>query len=102
MDEEFQENIIRTLISNPVVREEITAANPFLAALPDWKPDEALIEANRRAILEKYNRERILGILQDTYRKVLGNPVSHKIIKTLLLELYLDPLRLSLVGVSRD
>ncbi|GHU82638.1 hypothetical protein FACS189468_7050 [Spirochaetia bacterium] len=102
MDEEFQENIIRTLISNSVVREEIIAANPFLAALPDWKPDEDLIETNRRVILEKYSRERILEILRDTYRQVLGTPVSHKIQKTLLLELYLDPLRFSLVGVSRD
>jgi hypothetical protein len=99
LDEEFQEYLIRTLVSNDAVFRDIADVNPFLAGLADWKPDEDLIRHNRKVVLESYGKERIARILRDAYRAV-GNPVAHRISKSILLELYLDPLRLSLIEVG--
>jgi hypothetical protein len=52
--------------------------------------------------VEKYGREQILKTLKEIYRSVIHRPVNHKISKAMLLELYLDPLRLSLVGAGHD
>jgi hypothetical protein len=100
LDEELQAGVIRVMASNDVVYREIAALNPFLAGLADWQSDEELIEENKRRIQEVYGKERIADILRGTYRSVMNTPILHKLSKILLLELYLDPLRLSLVGVS--
>jgi glycosyltransferase involved in cell wall biosynthesis len=97
-DEEFQEYLIRTLASNDTVRRDIVEANPFLANLAAWRPDEALIEENRINVEKMYGRERISSLLRTAYRNVQDNPVVHKLSKGILLELYLDPLKFSLVG----
>ncbi|MDR2247142.1 MAG: glycosyltransferase family 1 protein [Treponema sp.] len=100
LDEELQTGIIRILASNDVVYREIAALNPFLMGLADWQSDENLIAENNRRIREAYGKERIAAILRRTYQSVMNTPILHKLSKVLLLELYLDPLRLSLVGVS--
>jgi hypothetical protein len=100
MDEESQEYIIRAIISNEAVYRDIAEANPFLAGLERWQPDEALIGRNREVISQNYGRAKTLEKIRETYRAVYTTPVSHKISKTMLLELYLDPLRLSLVEVG--
>jgi hypothetical protein len=99
LDEEFQESIIRTIRHNRTAYQDVAALNPFLGGLADWKEDGAMIEANRTAILENYGRERMSKILLDTYRAAMV-PVVHKISKSVLLDLYLNPLRFSLVGMS--
>jgi glycosyltransferase involved in cell wall biosynthesis len=100
LDEELQAGVIRIVASNDTVYREIGALNPFLEGLADWQNDEELIEENKRRIREAYGKERIAAVLRETYRKVLSTPILHKLSKVLLLELYLDPLRLSLVGVG--
>jgi glycosyltransferase involved in cell wall biosynthesis len=100
LDEEFQIGVIKTLASNATVFRDIAALNPFLAGIGDWRSDEALIAANNERIRRAYGRERIAGLLRDTYRAVLEHPVVHSLSKIRLLGLYLDPLRLSLVGVG--
>jgi glycosyltransferase involved in cell wall biosynthesis len=100
LDEEIQESIIRVIDANPTVRRDVVRANPFLERLGDYEADEGLIEANRKVIAEKYGRERIVKILLEIYRSVMEDPVKQKILKPTLLDLYLDPLRLSLVGMS--
>jgi glycosyltransferase involved in cell wall biosynthesis len=100
LDEEFQENIISALVSNDAARRELAYANPFLGELADWQPDENLIEANRQAVAGSYGKERISGLLKNVYQSVSANPVNQKISKSMLLELYLDPVRLSLVGIG--
>jgi glycosyltransferase involved in cell wall biosynthesis len=102
MDEESQEYIIRTMMSNEAVFRDIVEANPFLAELATWRPDEALISRNREVISKAYGRERTIKEIRDVYRAVYAAPVVHKISKTMLLELYLDPLRLSLVEVGNE
>ncbi|AEF83941.1 conserved hypothetical protein [Treponema primitia ZAS-2] len=102
LDEKTQEGIIRVLDANKSVFRDIADVNPFLGELESWRPDEDLIEANRLHILDSYGRQTILELLRETYRSVLDTQVTHKISKSILLELYLDPLRLSLVGVGHD
>jgi glycosyltransferase involved in cell wall biosynthesis len=101
LDEELQANIIHITASNAAVYREIGALNPFLDGLADWKSDDDLIAENSLNIRERYGKERITAILRKTYQSVMDTPILHKLSKALLLELYLDPLRLSLVGVGR-
>jgi glycosyltransferase involved in cell wall biosynthesis len=100
LDEELQSGVIRIMASNNAVFREIAALNPFLEGLADWQSDEELIAENNRKIREAYGKERIAAILRQTYQTVITTPILHKLSKILLLELYLDPLRLSLVGVG--
>jgi glycosyltransferase involved in cell wall biosynthesis len=102
MDEESQEYIIRTMVSNEAVFRDIAEVNPFLTALGEWRPDEDLIRRNREVISAVYGRERIGQKIRDVYQAVYATSVVHKISKTMLLELYLDPLRLSLVEVGNE
>jgi hypothetical protein len=80
----------------------VAVLNPFLEGLADWKEDEALIESNRGVILENYGGDRMSGRLMDCYRAVMDHPVVHKISKPVLLDLYLNPLRFSLVGMAHE
>jgi sulfur relay (sulfurtransferase) DsrC/TusE family protein len=102
LDEKTQGGLIRILASNRRVFQDIADVNPFLEKLAQWKPDEAVIETNRYRVLETYGREPILKLLRETYQKVARTPVTHRIVKSILLELYLDPIQLSLVGVGND
>ncbi|MDR2102700.1 MAG: glycosyltransferase family 1 protein [Treponema sp.] len=97
-DEEFQEYLLRALVSNDTVRRDVAEVNPFLVNFAEWRPDEELIQENRIKIDQMYGRERISGLLRAAYQGVTDNPVVHKLSKSVLLELYLDPLKFSLVG----
>jgi glycosyltransferase involved in cell wall biosynthesis len=99
-DEEIQESLIRLLKVNHAAKQDVLRSNPALEKIGGYEPGEDLVEANRQAIAEKYGRERILAVLLDIYRSVIDNPVEQKIAKPILLDLYLDPLRLFLVGMS--
>ena len=110
MDEEIQEKIITLAIQDKMVREQIKKNNPFLETLADWKSNpqekpghngsrQALVEANREAVFSAYSREAILTTILAAYRKVLS-PVNQSISRSRLLELYLDPQHLFLVGIS--
>jgi glycosyltransferase involved in cell wall biosynthesis len=102
MDEDSQEYIIRTMVSNEAVFRDIAEVNPFLTELAGWRPDEDLITRNREVISNVYGRDRIRQKMREVYQAVHTTPVVHKISKTMLLELYLDPLRLSLVEVGNE
>ncbi|GHV80768.1 hypothetical protein AGMMS49944_25590 [Spirochaetia bacterium] len=102
LDEKTQGGIIRIMAANRRVFQDIADINPFLRQLANWQPNEDVIQANRQKALEFYGREPILKLLQETYQSVLHTPVAHKITKSILLELYLDPFQISLVGVGND
>ncbi|QQO10790.1 glycosyltransferase family 1 protein [Breznakiella homolactica] len=102
LDEELQTGIIRTLAANSSALRDIADVNPFLQQLPEWTENPDLIADNREAIMDSYGEERISGILKNTYRQVMENNVVQRLSKTMLLELYLDPLKLSLVGVGHE
>jgi glycosyltransferase involved in cell wall biosynthesis len=100
LDEEFQESIIKILSANKAAKQDVAGMNPLLEQIGYWKTDEDLIEVNRQVILEQYGQERIVAILLGIYQSIMNIPVIHKISKQVLLDLYLDPLRLSLIGMS--
>jgi hypothetical protein len=102
LDEKTQGGIIRIMASNRRVFQDIADLNPFLQNLAGWKPDENLVEENNRKVRESYGRETIFSLLRRAYQSALQTPVTHKITKSILLELYLNPAQLSLVGVGND
>ncbi|MDR1029784.1 MAG: glycosyltransferase family 1 protein [Treponema sp.] len=99
-NEELQEALIRTLVSNDVACQDVAEINPFLTSMANWQPDEALIEQNRGIILDQYGKERIGKSLQDMYDMVLYTPVIHRNSPLKLLDMYFDPLRFSLLEVD--
>jgi len=100
LDEESQESVIRKLSEDPREKRRVGEMNPLLEKLTALKENDSLIEANRGAIKEHYGREQIAELLLRMYRAVMEKPVCQKISKTALLDLYLDPRRLFLVGIS--
>ena len=99
MDEEIQERLIRLAVTDKTIRERIKGVNPFLETMPNLTVDPAVVEANRQAVLRAYSREAILGTILEAYRKTIS-PVTQSISRPRLLELYLDPARLFLTGIS--
>jgi hypothetical protein len=102
LDEKSQAGIIRVMALNKRVFQDIADINPFLRNLAVWKSDENLAEANKLKVLHAYGREPVFALLRQAYQSALETPVRHKITKSILLELYLDPAQLSLVGVGND
>ena len=100
LDEGLQETIIRACHGASGKRRQIAALNPLLDAIGDWREDDELVESNRRAIAEQYGGDRIVELLLNIYRSVAACPVRQRLSKPALLELYLDPLRLSLTGIG--
>jgi glycosyltransferase involved in cell wall biosynthesis len=100
MDEAMQENFIRHAAKDRGLRNAAAEINPFLKGLSGWTPDLSLVEANRRAVLASYSRERITTILRESCRAATI-PVVQSISRSKLLELFLDPARISLVGIAR-
>ena len=100
LDEALQEALIRRCHRDPRARRRIAGLNPLLETLGRRQEDTGLIEANRRVIAEQYGGERIAGLLLRVYQSVIDHSVIQRISKPALLALYLDPLRLSLVGIS--
>lgn len=102
LDEELQTEVLEMVASNPAARDDIAEVNPFLAGLAEWVPDESVIVGNRDRALEMYAPSVAMRRLRDTYLSVLERPVRHRLSKSLLLELFLDPLKLSLIGLGHD
>ncbi len=102
MDEELQTGLLRTLCSNSAVLQDIATVNPFLAKLSRWTPNDELISQNSVHVESSYGREHIFNSLKKSYDQVINHPVKHKISKSILLELFLDPLKMSLVGVGYE
>ncbi|MCL2066136.1 MAG: glycosyltransferase [Treponema sp.] len=99
LDEEMQESVIRTLCEDAQAKRRIAEMNPMLEKLGE-KQNADLVEANRGIIQKYYGREQITEKLLKMYTSVMGKSVRHKISKLALLDLYLDPRRLYLVGIS--
>lgn len=103
LDEEFQMDIIKMAASNSIARQDIIDVNPFLEILETWniRDHDEIIQANKDIILKHYSMENTQHQLQMTYTKVTSTTVQHKISKSVLLELFLDPLKLFPVGITR-
>jgi hypothetical protein len=100
MDETMQEDFIRHAAADRGLRGAAGEINPFLGGLSEWVPDPSVIEANREAVLSSYSRERIAKILRESCRAAAA-PVVQSISRSRLLELFLDPSRISLIGIAK-
>ncbi|MCL1992079.1 MAG: glycosyltransferase family 1 protein [Spirochaetes bacterium] len=103
LDEELQEGVISALCKSPAEKRALASANRILeeiGEIGEGRGGEGLAEANRLAIEKSYGREKKQALLLDTYRAVMKTAPRHKICKKSLLELYLDPDGLFLVGIS--
>jgi hypothetical protein len=100
LDEAMQEAVIRAVCKDKRVRQAVADASPALASLDNWHEAPDLIEENRKAIAVQYGKERITARLLEIYGAVMERQVKQRISRPALLDLYLDPLRLSLVGIS--
>lgn len=100
MDEELQRDVITMAASNEAVQEDLRELNPFLQNLQNWNEDPALIEANKTRVFQHYREQVILDRLLAAYRGVQEHPVRMHISRSILLDLFLDPLKVSLVGIG--
>lgn len=102
LDEELQTEVIETMAQNGTARDDMAEANPILDSIASWEPDEALISANRDRILSAFGERSSVERLRAAHRAVLEHPVRQRLSRAMLLELFLDPERLSLVGLGHD
>jgi glycosyltransferase involved in cell wall biosynthesis len=100
MDETMQEDFIRYAAADKGLCGAVGEINPFLGGLSEWTPDPSLVEANRSAVLLSYSREKIAKILRESCRAATA-PVVQSISRSRLLELFLDPSRISLIGIAQ-
>jgi hypothetical protein len=99
MDEELQEDFIRKAAASRDLKNAAARANPFLEKFAAWKPDPALVEANRAAVLAAYSREKTASLLREACRAA-SRPVVQSISRTALLERFLETERLFLTGIA--
>ncbi len=102
LDEELQTNVLYMLASNAAARQDVLELNPLIAQLENWQPDEQIINQNREVVLQAYGEERVSKILFNTYQKVQNTMVCHSISRSILLDLFLDPLKISLIGIGYE
>jgi hypothetical protein len=101
LDEELQEDFIRKAAADKGLRDAMEQANPFLKnfASPDSAPRDALVKANRTAVLAAYSQEHAASLLRESCRAA-STPVVHAISRGVLLDRFLDPARFFLTGVA--
>ncbi len=68
LDEQLQAEVIRRLATGEQSGTEVLSLNPWLADLIHSPPDKAIIEQNRRAILQCFGPERGAKRLEEVYR----------------------------------
>lgn len=103
LDEELQMDIIKMVASNSIARQDIIDVNPFLETLCRWDigDHDDIVQTNKELVLLHYSMEHALNQLQMAYTRVTSLKVQHRVSKTVLLDLFLDPLKLYPVGISR-
>lgn len=100
LDESFQKQIINRLLSNKKNTNRLVRLNPFLAHPGDIADRENLIQNNRHAVLNHYNKARYRETLSATYARVLKNTVRQRIDKSFLVKAFLNPETFSLLKWS--
>ena len=74
LDEDLQTDVLETLVSNPAARSDLIEANPFLASLASWEPDDKAVAANHDRILSAFAPQNAAARLRATYRSVADTP----------------------------
>ena len=97
LDESFQKDIIRRILSDRKDAERLLRLNPYMAIPGDLPDDKRLLENNLKAIKKSYNIAVYKKSLLKIYSTVVNRRVCHGINRDLLLKSFLNPEELSLL-----
>ncbi|MBL0700484.1 MAG: hypothetical protein JJV92_06355 [Desulfosarcina sp.] len=97
LDESFQKDIIRRVLSDRKDAERLLLLNPYMAIPGDLPDDKRLLKNNLEVVKGSYNMALYQANLLKIYSTVVKSRVRHKIKRDLLLESFLNPEDLSLL-----
>jgi hypothetical protein len=101
LSETFQRQVLERLIHDPSVRAGLVALNPWLSRPGVVSAASAMVERNRRSVLELYGLDQYRTRLLGLYERVAGHAVGHRIDKMALLDAFFDLDRFSLLKWGR-
>ena len=90
LNEAFQKQIISRVLSDPSNRAVLIDLNPFLMSPGKVSNPEDLIQNNRQAILNHYNKTNYTQTLVNIYKKTVAANVFHCIDKAVLFSAFLN------------
>lgn len=102
LDETGQEQVLRNLLSDGDLKQEIEHRNPFLADITRVSEPDRRIRENREAVLRHYSRSGHRQRMIDIYEAVIWTPVRHCIDKQVLAREFLQPEHFHLIHWERD
>ena len=100
LDEASQRQVIQRLLMDADARDKLAVINPFLSERHAWIPSAPQIAHNRRVVKNNYSLSHYGRRLISVYRRVKEQPVHQQIDKDLLLDLFFDLERFSLLKWS--
>lgn len=101
LSETFQRQILVRLIHDPSARADLVALNPWLSRPGVVSAAPAMVDHNRRSVLEQYGLDQYRTRLLNVYERVAGHAVRHRIDKKALLDAFFDLDRFSLLQWGR-
>ncbi len=100
LDEDFQKDVIRTLLSDRAHLEAISRLNPFLLRIGKAHDGNKIINTNRNAVLRNFNMSAYRKKLMAAYKSTAAHSVRQRIDKAALLKHFLDIKQFSLLKWS--
>ena len=97
LDESFQKNIIRRVLSSEKDSERLLLLNPCLSIPGDLPDNKQLLDNNMKVIKERYGMRVYKEKLLNIYSTIINSRVSQRINKNFLLKSFLNPEELSLL-----
>ncbi|MFH1985802.1 MAG: hypothetical protein ABIL58_28540 [Pseudomonadota bacterium] len=97
LNEKFQRQVLTLLIDNPSTRTDLISLNPWLSRPGVMTDPSAIIEHNRRAVLQCYGTAQYRNRLLEIYHQIVNHPVCHRIDKGALREAFFNLDRFSLL-----
>jgi hypothetical protein len=97
LNEHFQEQVILKIKNDDYARNHVLRLNPFLNNMADITDRDETITNNKIKVSALFNENRYRANLLDIYQKVIQKPVSQKINKQKLADLFLNPETFSLL-----
>ena len=100
LDEDFQKDVIRNILSDKANLETISRLNPFLLKIGKARDGNEIIKTNRNAVLRNFNMPAYRKKLLAAYKSTTAYSVRQHIDKEALLKQFLDLKQFSLLKWS--
>ncbi len=97
LSEKFQRQVLVRLVANPSTKAELASLNPWLSHPGMVSDPSAVIEKNRRSVMQHYGTEQYRDRLIEIYNRIVNHPVRHRIDKRALRDAFFDFDRFSLL-----